>query len=299
MKKINIAVGNAKGVNNIAPLLGDLNIKFPELNFKLVNPNLIDDLIKHSHVEYFSAWINPGSADSFPRNDKEFNISTWWSEPNKIELEHLYQKSLDLTAKYNIPYFGICGGAQHLALYHGASMKAVKGYSNATHNIRYEDLSLSSFYAMSLEKQKDVLYNCSPQKINIYAVTFNNYAVIAGKTGELELGATSDDTNVAMAYAHSNGIRYATQYHIEKLYEISEEQTNIIDSFIKQAYINSEGKYENFFSAIDIYSQISERIKQCKLLPTSDIKMNEDVCLNPNSLFELTYQSYFDFSFIS
>ena len=299
MKKIKVAVGDAKGVSNIDSLLNYLAIKFPEIHFLHVNLENMDLGIKYKAANFFSAWINPGSADSFPRNDEEFNLATWSNKSMGLELEHLYQKSLDFTSKYNIPYFGICGGAQHLALYHGASMKAVYGYADAVHNIHYENLSLSLFYTMSLEKQQDALYNCSFQDLNVQAITFNNYAVVAGKTGDLDLGATSDEIDVAMAYAHQNGIRYGTQYHLEELYEINEEQTNIIDSFIKQAYINFAGKHYNFFPAIDIYSQISERINECKLLPTSDVKKNEDMCLNPNSLFEVTYQSYFDFSFIS
>jgi anthranilate/para-aminobenzoate synthase component II len=299
MREIKIAVGYAKGVSDIGSLLNYLVVKFPEIHFLHVNLENMDLAIKYKAGDFFSAWINPGSADSFSRNDEEFNLATWSNKSMGLELEYLYQKSLDFTSKYNIPYFGICGGAQHLALYHGASMKAVNGYDDAEHNIHYEDLSLSLFYTMSLEKQQDALYNCSFQDLNVQAITFNNYAVIAGKTGDLDLGATSDDIDVAMAYAHQNGIRYGTQYHLEELYEINEEQTYIIDSFIKQAYINFAGKNYNFFPAIDIYSQVSKRINECKVLPTSDVQMNEDACLNPNSLFAVTYESYFDFSFNS
>ena len=299
MREIKIAVGYAKGVSNIAPLLTYLVAKFPKIHFLNIDLKNMDLAIKYKAGDVFSAWINPGSSDSFPRNDEEFNLATWFNKSMGLELEYLYQKSLDFTLKYHIPYFGICGGVQHLALYHGASMKAVDGYADAVHSIRYEDLSLSLFYTMSLEEQKEALYNCSFQSLDVQAVTFNNYAVISGKTGDLELGATSDDIDVAMAYAHPNGIRYGTQYHLEELYEVNKEQTNIIDSFIKQAYINFAGKHHNFFPAIDIYSQISKRINECKLLPTLDLKTNDEVCLNPNSLFEVTYESYFDFSFNS
>lgn len=290
LEYINIAISSALRANTLAKLLEKIQIKFPKLNFVRVN---YDDIEKYKDVD---AWINPGSADSFPRNNKEFNLSTWWYKPNKLELEYLYQEVLDITFKNNIPYFGICGGAQHLALYHGASMKAVKGYADNLHEIYYDSLSLSLFYTMSLDEQKEALYNCKFASMVTTAQTFNNYAVISDKSGDLELGATAHDADVAMAYAHKNGIRYGTQYHLELFYGEDKKQTNIVDNFIKQAFINSAYKRGEFFSPIDIYAQISQRIDECKISPTSDFQFNEEICLYPPSLFELSYQSYFDFN---
>ncbi len=294
MKKVKIAVADTSYVSSIDELLWEINNKFPEVKFYFMD---LQQVMNMKTLEGFDGWINPGSADSFPRDDSEFNITTWWDRPNKLGLEHLYQKALDLTFESHTPYFGICGGAQHLALYHGASMKAVNGYWDSAPNVLYDTPSLSMFFAMSLEAQKEALYNCSFSKITFLTMTYNNYAVISHKTGDLELGATSHEEEVAMAYAHDCGIRHGTQYHIELAYGYNEAQTNIIDSFVKQAYITSAAKYENFFPAIDIYSQVSDRIQECKMSPTCDMRINEEKCLSPSSVFELSYQNYFDFSF--
>jgi len=288
MNIVNIAVSTSTDANHLNKLLKKLSEKFSFVNFFRVNDT--DDFQESIQNKIIHGWINPGSNDSFAVAGEEFNFNSWWHLPNKLTLDQLYQNVLNHTYQNHIPLFGICGGAQHLLLHHGGSIAIVDGYQNHTHVITYDAKpSFSNFLTMNLEQQKDALFNCTFDERKFHVKTFNSYAGITHKLGELHLGATSDDESVAMAYSHPNGIRSGTQYHLEKLYAKCPMQTNIIDNFIKQACMKMKNIEGQFQSPIDVYSKVVERIDACVEQPTCDLQL-------PNDDVLISYQDYFDFS---
>jgi anthranilate/para-aminobenzoate synthase component II len=288
MEKVNIALSTSKDANHLNKLTASLRDKFPFVDFIRVNDT--DNFYESISNLTLHGWINPGANDSYAQAGPEFNYNSWWSLPNKLTLDYLYQNVLSYTEAHKIPYFGICGGAQHMLLYHGGSITTVDGYQNHTHEITYlGEPNLSNFMTLDVKEQKNALFNCSFEEQKFHVKTFNSFAGDSNILGELELGATSDDTSVAMAYSHPSGIRTATQYHLEKFYNKCPLQTNIVDNFIKQSCMQMKNSLGEFYSPADVYAKVVERIDECKSSPSCDLELSHQVEL-------ISYQDYFEFT---
>jgi hypothetical protein len=87
----------------------------------------------------------------------------------------------------------------------------------------------------------------------------------------LQLGAVSED-GVAMAYAHENGIRYATQYHPEHYYHSNKieniYQKSWFDNFISLAKKHHDYRIEEALHPINYFQQVQERLEECAQQPT-------------------------------
>lgn len=268
--KIHISLSNSGELNPDPTWIMARKImsKFPNVEFHLVIPEMIefwgDKLLKH-----FDGFMNPGGRDSFPRDKLEFNLKDC---SNSLPIEKIYSYIVKKSFELNVPYFGICSGAQHLALFHDSFLGPVNDYKINVHNVRYQEGTLSHFMALDEQQKIDALNNCKLPIIEFNVDTYNNYAVIALRMGEeINLDSVADD-GVAMAYTHKNAIRYGVQYHPEHRYgdfDIdSIHQTIIIDSFIETVILEHNFKYNNATHPSVYYLQVKERLEECLAFPT-------------------------------
>ena len=259
---------------------------YPHIQVHIVNLAMVEqypDLIKH-----FDGWINPGSADTFPRNLKEFSALDWNYE-KRTSFEHLYQKVIDKVLEYNLPYFGICGGAQHLVLNQEGKLKPVKGFWDAYNMVEYKDFTLSAFLALTDAEAKEALLNCTMPKIHLITKTYNSYSAIALHLGDnIKLGATAaGDESIAMAYHREGGLQFATQYHIEELYHQDARQSQIFENFLELVELYHHAQEDgNYPDPQVLFPLIEARLEQCSISPTCEPIKND---------FEpiTTYQDFF------
>lgn len=248
---------------------------YPNVKFYLVK----EDILKkggESFLKQFDGVINPGAEDSYPNSD-EFKKEDC---PFNMDIENHYQNILDLSYKYNIPYLGICAGAQHFSMYHGGTLSPLVGYSSGQHQISYIEGTLAYFMASTKEQQKNAFNNCEFAKISFKSDTAHHYAAVATKLGnKIQLGAVSEG-GVAMSYAHENGIRYATQFHPEHFYYNKDNEHNAnqkawINNFVEIAIMHHNHRTNSKIHPTKYFEDIKLRLQECIINPT---------CLTENSL---------------
>lgn len=220
----------------------------------------------------------PTSYAAFTKKDCPFNY----------DLEKHYQTMLDLSYKFNIPYLGICAGAQHFSLYHGGSLSLLNKESinyDASRTINFIKGTLPYFLSLTKLQQSQVLQDCELPEVSFSGHRAHSFAAIIGKLGEdMQLGAIAGD-DVAMSYAHSNGIRYATQFHPEHYYKYQDDnsinQRAWLDNFVELAEMYHAHRINNAIHPIEYISTIKDRLETCMVNPT---------CLAG----EYSYESLFD-----
>lgn len=248
--------------------------KHKDVSFYLINPETIKQNGGDTFIKQFDAFINPGAGDTYPRDLKEFK-----KEDCRLyfDIEKHYQNILEKSYQLHIPYLGMCAGAQHFSMYHGGSLKPLKEYEKGKHTVNFIKGTLPHFMSLTEEQQKNVLEDCSFTDISVKGDTAHHYAAIIGKLGnDLQLGAISKDNtkgeDVAMAYAHNNGIRYATQFHPEHYYNdlYYEELTSSIihqnawlDNFISIAKMHHEYRVNNATHPEEYMHGIKARLEEC------------------------------------
>ena len=229
--------------------------------------HLIDDKVLanggEEFIKQFDAVINPGAADSYPKLE-EFTKKDC---PFEMKIEVHYQNMLDLTNKLDIPYLGMCAGAQHFAMYHGGTLAPLQGYSYGTHQVTFIEGTLPYFMSLTKEQQRSVLSNCHFPKVIFKGDTAHHYAAITNKLGEdMKLGAVSED-GVAMSYAFGNGIRFATQFHPEHRYQFNDDnsinQKAWLDNFIDLARSHHDYRFNNVSHPIILFETVKARLEEC------------------------------------
>lgn len=241
---------------------------YPQIQTHIVNLAMLKtypDLPKH-----FDGWINPGSADTFPKDLDSFSAKDWDYEA-RTDFEHLYQKAIDKVLQYNMPYFGICGGAQHLVLNQAGLLKPVKGFEDAFNLVAYKDFTLSTFLALTEFEKKEALLNCTMPKISLKTQTWNHYAAIVNQLGSsIKLGACAAvDESIAMAYHRKGGLQFATQYHIEVLYNNDARQFQIFKSYLELVELYHNARlYGDQPDPQELYPYIEARLNECLDSPT-------------------------------
>jgi gamma-glutamyl-gamma-aminobutyrate hydrolase PuuD len=242
-----------------------------------------DDLLKK-----FDAFINPGAADSYPQL-KQFTKDDC---PFEMQLEKQYQFILDKSFELNIPYLGMCAGAQHLSLYHNGTLAPLEDYDHGQHQVTFLEGSLSYFLTLTKTQQELALSSCELPKVSFKGDTAHHYAALADKLGDnMDLGAISED-GVAMAYNHYNGIRYATQFHPEHHYEdLFPHEQAWLDNFINIAKMHHSHQADQAQHPIDYFKHVKETLDKC--LRTSHCN-NEDFIaeFNGNICNQPAHDSY-------
>lgn len=273
--KTNIAISHESGFwsTGIWSTARIINKNYPDVKLYLVNNNMLEKG-GEAFIRQFDAVINPGGGDSYPTLH-EFTKADC---PFDMELERHYQNMLEISDQNNIPYLGICAGAQHFSMYHGGTLKPLKGYNKGRHEIKYIEGTHSHFMALTKAQQSNLLKTCNFPEVVFQGDTAHNYAAVNEKLGNnLQLGAMSED-NIAMSYYHNNGIRYATQFHPEHYYNKIDDQNAIhqeawINNFIELAQMHHDFRVNGGDHPIQIFSDISTRLTECL---TNQICIAED-----------------------
>ena len=152
-------------------------------------------------ITQFNGWINPGAGDSFPGGKAEFTLK---DTPLTMIIEQTYQKVLEKTFEFNIPYLGMCAGAQHFALHHEGTLYPLEGYGQGHHHIHYLKGTLPYFMTLTKTQQQAALKSCEFPEVMVKGDTAHHYAAVTYKLGEdIQLGAISED-GVAMSYGHKD-----------------------------------------------------------------------------------------------
>ncbi|KIE04981.1 hypothetical protein NF27_EY00770 [Candidatus Jidaibacter acanthamoeba] len=217
-------------------------------------------------VNQFDGWINPGAGDSYPKHLNEFNISDWQPQ---YEIEETYQLALDKTSLYNIPYMGMCAGAQHFILYNKGYLSPLNDYNHGRHEVSYLKGTLAHFQAMTSLEQQQALLSCEFPEIKFMGDTAHHFAGVLNKLGnDIELGAISED-EIPMSYAHINGLSYATQFHPEHYYNMNNDEGIVnyqmvwLDNFINLSKMHHQAIYNNEIYPEIYMSQIKQRLEEC------------------------------------
>jgi anthranilate/para-aminobenzoate synthase component II len=239
----------------------------PDVQFHLVSQQLID-LYGPTLLEQFDGIINPGGADGYPRDVEKFTNKECKHE---LSIEQLYQTVATHTEMLNLPYLGMCAGAQHLALYHGSTLGPLS--SSGAARIDFIPGTLPYFKTLTGTQQQALLQSCDMPEISYLADTAHHYGAYPNHMGpELELGAMLDG-RIAMAYSHQNGLFAATQFHPEHCAGVSSEncvqQNAWLDSFVALARMHYEHVHGEGIAPLDYYAGVQARLAQCLSAPTS------------------------------
>lgn len=175
----------------------------------------------------------------------------------------------------NIPYLGICAGAQHFSLYHGGSLTLLNKNSinyDVSNKINFVKGSLPYFLSLTKLQQNQVLHDCELPEISFEGLRAHSFAAVIENLGDnMQLGAVSGD-DVAMAYAHGNGIRYATQFHPEHYYKNNDNnsinQKAWLDNFVELAEMYHEYRVNNDKHPIEYFAAVKDRLESCTVEPT-------------------------------
>ncbi len=282
LSKTNIAISHgdsfwSTGIWSVARLLTK---NHPNVKFYLVK----DDILAkggENFIKQFDAIINPGAGDTYPRNIEEFTKKDC---PFRNALEKHYQKMLELSDKFSIPYLGMCAGAQHFSLYHGGSLSLLNKNSinyAASSEINFIKGTIPYFQSLTKVQQDKVLSDCELPEVSFSGSRAHSFAAVIGKLGEdIQLGAVSGD-DVAMSYAHNNGIKYATQYHPENAYRYHDEiyQKAWLDNFVDLAEKHHDHRVNNAMHPIEHFVDIKARLDTCTTAPTCVAGDNMKLCI--------------------
>jgi ankyrin repeat protein len=181
-EKVHIAISNGEGFwSTGAWAVARLLMKeHKDVEFHLVSYDMLkqggDNFIKQ-----FDAFINPGAADSYPRNLSEFTKKDCQFS---MELEQLYQLVLQKTDELKIPYLGICAGAQHFALYHQGTLAPLDGYNMGKHEIEFVKGTTPYFLSLTPEQQWQALKVGIFPQVKFQGYTAHHFAALNGKIGQ-------------------------------------------------------------------------------------------------------------------
>ncbi len=184
------------------------------------------------YLEHFSMLVNPGAGDSFPKILQEFNIS-YMNYVRVHPREIKYQKIINYAVTHDVPYLGICSGAQHLILNRAGFLMQKTG--NDYVSINYG----SDGYFLSMNS--DELYagfnsGIYPDTIQFPIYVAHKFAGVEEKLGEgIKLGGKSSEGAVELVTLNLYQVGY--QFHPE--YNLQEERNyNLLVNIMKMATIS-------------------------------------------------------------
>lgn len=193
--------------------------------------SLDENLLKH-----FSGLVNPGAGDTYPTDKREWPFDIGAMDKEKMRRdEYIYQRVLDASKKYGIPYLGICAGMQHMILNNGGKLTGgVGGASKA----RLRAGTVSNFMALTDEEKARALNKCELKDLEFGANYAHSYAGETSSLGEgVQHGGESDLKYVVSA--SKDGMMFGFQFHPEQRYEgtLGDREINrsreILDSYFK------------------------------------------------------------------
>ena len=222
--------------DNLSRAIQKSSLQNPEVNIVYVNPEIIDAI----GIKKFSGIVLPGAADNYPEDLDSFTLEDM-PEEDRTSTERNYQKIYERAREFNIPTFGVCAGAQHLALHRGAFLTKSTTESKSTELAPHH---VPHFLSLTPEERKAVLETCDAETVNLEEIyRAHSYAALSEtlESNGLTLAASDDETPLAF---YEGFEALATQFHPEVAYDNSfigwllntdsaQRQTNLIDGFVE------------------------------------------------------------------
>ncbi len=265
-EKVHIAISNGEGFWSTGMWAAARLIMkaHQDVEFHLVSYDMLEKG-GDKFIEQFDAFINPGAGDTYPKHLPEFTKKDC---KFSMELEQLYQLVLQKTEELNIPYLGMCAGAQHFALHHQGTLAPLKGYNKGQHEVEFIKGTKPYFLSLTPEQQEQALKAGVFPEVKFKGDTAHNFAAVSGKLGQgMKLGAVSEG-GIPMSYAHENGLRYATQYHPEHYYTDEPHgapQKAWLDNFVAIARLHHNSKVHGTVSPIEYLQFVEQQLSQFPL----------------------------------
>jgi anthranilate/para-aminobenzoate synthase component II len=207
----------------------------------LLIPVINADTLKYVPIEAFSGFIIPGAKDTYKLSGKD--EITWGDMKDPNPDEALYQYIYSMADQYQIPTFGLCAGAQHLALYHkGRVIKAVEGEGLAS----LYPYTWPHYMALSPEKREQLVYPIQMDALETEVQRMHSYAVHPMHLGEgVELNGHENGVPMALSRSFWN---VATQYHPEADYMDAIEAQQDFSAPITRGQSYSMNMLDYFFN---------------------------------------------------
>lgn len=227
-----------------------------------------EELLKH-----FSGLINPGAGDTYPSSPNQWPFKLKDMNPNTMcGNEKIYQKVITVSSKYNIPYLGVCAGAQHLVLNNGGSLTGGTGQGRT---VTLKMGSLAHFMSLSDKEKADALVECTLNDVSLLGHFAHHYAGDHTDLGEdvsMDGYTTSFSTNKPYPVAYSRkGIQFGYQFHPES--GDGERNKQLLASFMgicvdhKTAMLSAYSKGISLKEAGKAFSEsniaIKKRLEEC------------------------------------
>lgn len=166
-------------------------------------------------MQHFSGFINPGNGDTYPSHGEPFTIEEL--DPDTMGyFEKVYQQIITIAKKYDIPYLGICAGAQHLVLNSQGSLK--QGGHGGDTKVSFYPGIIPHFLLLNQEEKAQALSQCKLNKIEFSdAYTEHRFAAYIDDLGlGIKLAAIAPD---GIPEAYSLGAnKIGSQFHPENRY---------------------------------------------------------------------------------
>lgn len=244
---------------------------------------IVDD---ESIMKRFSGLINPGAGDSYPQHRKDFTLNEM-SEDSMQSDELLYLKVINVAKKLDIPYLGICAGAQKMVLNAGGSLRQVSGHQDEV-SLYVNAGTVPHYMGLSNEEKSKALNQCEMEDYVIEeASVAHGYAGVEGNLGEGVVLSAKLDKNVTEAYSIGYN-QIGVQFHPEDAYggEGSEINRNreLLDTFFDMCesryyalkYSKEKGlsQEEAVELLANVNNQILERITSCLNNPSERPKVH-------------------------
>jgi len=229
-----------------------------------------------SILSRLSGFINPGAGDSYPRNNQEFTFSDM-DEAKWVDTEIIYQRIINIALKYDIPYLGICAGAQTLVLKQKGTLERVKYHDSRNVDIKVKAGTVPHFMGLMPEEKVTALKDCLLEDYTIKdAWVAHSYAAVEGKLGKDIILAGKSEFDVPEAY--SLGVnKIGVQFHPEDEYGYGLDRSNRQQELIQTFFAFIEGRHKVIQSAkaqglpepkvLKIYGAMNdallERLQEC------------------------------------
>lgn len=191
-------------------------------------------------MQYFSGLVNPGASDTYPKHGKPFKINEMQKE-KLLYNEKVYQQIVAMAKKYDIPYLGICAGAQHLLLKNDGYLQEV-GYDGEV-EIKLFPGTIPHFFFLNEHEKADILSSCKYENIVLEDawVSHSFSGHIKNLGDEIKLGGVSiDDVPEAFSLGAN---KIGLQFHPEM--SVKEAESEDLERYF-QFLDNVFGMFEGY-----------------------------------------------------
>lgn len=198
-------------------------------------------------MQHISGFINPGAGDSYPEHEEPF-VLTDMTEENKVYHEKVYQQVITMAKKFDIPYLGLCAGAQHLVLNSNGALKR-GGQTDQNTKIIFNKGTIPHFLLLTEKEKEEALSFCNLENIEFSgAYAWHYYAGMKDNLGEDVKLAAVTDTDIPEAFSLGAN-KIGSQFHPEMHYYDEDKDHQGINRH-KQFLDNIFGIFEGYYKSM-------------------------------------------------